>query len=190
MKAAVLIPLLLSLSWAQYDECPVITESELGSRDALNASGLIAERLGSSDIPNVRIFDYNIVCFAVGSDRETYRVLSVVVQYQCSGAFCAGTPLGRQGNGTSQFEFSCSGGSWANEVEGSGNASSTFTNPSNATVGTQARRDCSFCLRPDVAASGSFSPALIVDNVTHCSGIRRLLLLLLKLSLELFSRLQ
>ena len=172
MKTAILIPLLLSLSWAQYDECPVITESELGRLDALSTSGLVAERLGSSqsDIPNVRIFDYNIVCFAAGSARETYRVLSVVVQYQCSGTFCDVSPLGRQGNGTSQFEFTCSGGSWTNEVEGSGDASSTFTNPSNATVGTQARRDCSFCLRPDVAASGVFSPALILDNITHCAG--------------------
>ena len=171
MKAAILIFLFLSSAWAQ-NECPIINESEFGSRDALSASGLVAERLQSSqsETPEVRIFDYNIVCFAAGSARETYRVLSVVIHYRCSGAFCAGSPLGLEGNGTSQFEFSCSSGSWANEVEGSGTASSTFTNPSNATVDTQARRDCSFCLN-NVAASGSFSPALIIDGVTHCAGM-------------------
>ena len=187
MKAGVLLPLLLSLAWALEDECPVITESQLGSRDALSSSGLVAKGLALSPqsvIPNVRIFDYNIVCFAAGCAKGTYRELSVVVQYEYSGIFCDCSPLNFEGfgNATSQFEFTCSGGSW---MEGSGLPSSTFTcsggswmeesglpsegstftNPSDATLKTQARRDCSFCLRPGVAAS------LTVDNVTHCAGI-------------------
>ena len=167
MKAGVLLPLLLSLAWALEDECPVITESQLGSRDALSSSGLVAEGLALSPqsvIPNVRIFDYIIVCFAAGCAKGTYRELSVVVQYEYSGIFCDCSPLNFEGfgNATSQFELTCSGGSW---MEGSGLPSSTFTNPSDATLKTQARRDCSFCLRPGVAAS------LTVDNVTHCAGI-------------------
>ena len=185
MKAAVLLSLLLSYAWAQ-DECPVVTQSQLGSHGALSTSGLVARTLVSvlSDsvgIPRVRIVNYNIVCFAAGSAEGTYRELSVVVQYEYSG-FCACSPLNFEGfgNATSQFEFTCSGGSWMDGpglpsstftcsggswMEESGLPSSTFTNPSDATLKTQARRDCSFCLRPGVAAS------LTVDNVTHCAGI-------------------
>ena len=172
MKAGVLISLLLSFAWAQ-DECPVITESQLGSRNALSSSGLVAKWLVSfpSAIPKVRIFNYNIVCFAVGSAEGTYRELSVVVLYEYCGIFRACSPLARFSgirNATSQFEFTCSGGSWMKE--GAGLPS---TNPSDATLYTQARKDCSFCLRPGVAASRlrpGVAASLIVDSVTHCAG--------------------
>lgn len=167
--------LLLTRGRAQ-DDCPVVARSELGSGDAPSKNGLVADRLsaGQANIPDIRIFDYNIVCYAAGSSNDTYRMLSVVVAYECFGQICTAptSPLGVEGNATSQFEFTCSAGSWRNDVLGSTAAASTFTNPSGATLDTEARTNCSYCLRPDVATSGSIpaSVYIAVDGETHCAG--------------------
>ena len=173
VRVLFLLALHFSRTCGAQDDCPVVARSELGS-DAPSKNGLVADRLsmGQANKPDIRIFDYNVVCYAAGSSNDTYRMLSVVVAYECSGPICTAptSPLGVEGNATSQFEFTCSAGSWRNEVLGSTTAAATFTNPSSATLDTEARSNCSYCLRPDVAPGGGIPSSVAVDNFTHCTG--------------------
>ena len=174
MKRMLLSLVLLFLICRAQDDCPVVARSELGS-DAPSKNGLVADEIsvGQANKPDIRIFDYNIVCYATGSSNDTYRMLSVVVTYECSGVICTAptSPLGVEGNVTSQFEFTCSEGSWRYDVLGSSTAAAaTFTNPSSATLDTEARSNCSYCLRPDVVTGGGIPTSVAVDDVTHCAG--------------------
>ena len=131
-------------------------------------AGLIADTLVATvgqppPRPLVQVLDYNIVCQTIGMQRDTFRSVSVVVNYTCDGiswAFCDGTPL------LSQFEFECgSGNAWIAGYGGS--TDGIFTQMSDGDLSTPPRTDCGVCISP---LRRGFS--LITNNSNHCGGNR------------------
>ena len=152
----------LSFARAQID-CPPFNVSELGATDMLTRGGLIGDALvAASGDPSmqvsVQVHNSNIVCIRSGQTRDTYRGVSVVVNYTCTGAppDCTGNPI------LSQFEFECvTGPTWTASVSGS--ASNIITTPPNGALSTTLRTDCGVCISP--ARSGFAS---ITNNEQHC----------------------
>ncbi len=125
--------------------------------EALSGDGLIATKLASfesAEIPqlSVQLIRYNFVCEATAGSRNRYRYVSLVAEYIINGE----TPAI-----ISQFEFGCSAGVWGPEVELS--IANTLTSPSDATLNTSLRTDCSLCLSP-------LRPGNTHSNDEHCSG--------------------
>ena len=152
----------LSFARGQVD-CPPFNVSALGATDMLTPGGLIGyafvSRIGDPTVPvSVQVHDSNIVCLRSGRTRDTYRGVSVVVRYSCTGPLseCTGNPT------LSQFEFECATGpTWTASVDGS--ASNIITTPPNGTLSTPLRTDCGVCISP--ARSGFAS---ITNNEQHC----------------------
>ena len=143
-------------------DCPLFNESNLGNTDAPSTTGLVggAFRAVSGDPSpvNVQVHTSRIVCLASGRTRDTYRRVSVVVNYTCTGApsECTGNPI------LSQFEFECvAGPRWTASVGGS--AANIITTPPNGTLSTTLRTDCGVCISP--ARSGFDA---ITNNEQHC----------------------
>ena len=147
----------------QTPQCPLIQGSELGSFDAPVAGGLVssAYRQGDGDqSPRVQIFEYNVVCLSAGTVRDTYRSVSVVVNYTCIGVSeCEDTPFT-----ISQFEFGCtaevSGAQWSPSLGGS--MEGIRTTPADGSLATPLRTDCGICGSP---VRFPFS-----NNENHCGG--------------------
>ena len=164
MELAISLILISVLSFARAQvDCPPFNVSELGATDMLTRGGLIGAALaaGSGDpsMLNVQVHDSNIVCLRSGRTRDTYRGVSVVVNYTCTGSSrseCTGNPI------LSQFEFECvTGPTWTASVGGS--ASNIITTPPDGTLSTTLRTDCGVCVSP--ARSGFAS---ITNNEQHC----------------------
>ena len=144
-------------------DCPMFNVSELGATDMLTQGGLIGNALaavsGDPSLVSVQVHNSSIVCLRSGRTRDTYSMVSVIVNYTCTGApsVCTGNPT------LSQFEFECVTGlvSWAASVGGS--ASNIITTPPNGTLSTPLRTDCGVCISP--ARSGF---AAITNNEHHC----------------------
>ena len=147
---------------AQVD-CPPFNISELGATDMLTQGGLIGDAFAAASgdpsiAASVQVHGSRIVCLTSGQTRDTYRGVSVVVNYTCTGApsECTGNPI------LSQFEFECAAGPrWTASVGGS--ASNIITTPPNGTLSTPLRTDCGVCISP--ARSGF---ATITNNEQHC----------------------
>ena len=161
----------VAVSLARGQECPEIQESELGSTTTPGTSGLIADAVTSGDSgsgPDILVLDSQTVCLAVGPTRDRYRYASVVVSLNCSGSLPPGNPLGIStcdGELTVQFDFQCvAGPQWGRALTLGGD---NVFNPSNGSLTTSLRTDCSFCVDP--ARAGS--QGLTVDMVTHCAGM-------------------
>ncbi len=126
--------------------------------------------------PNIDINAQQIVCLAAAVDRDRYRYASVVIDYFCNGGLSAISPLQVPGNVcnanfTSQFDFECNQADqqWISPTTLSmfvGGVS--FFNPSDASLSTSLRVDCSFCVDPDPSVAENL--LLTVDNITHCAG--------------------
>jgi len=109
--------------------------------------------------PTVNVLDFHPVCLAYSQERDRYRFVSVVVQYNCTGnADCP------SGTAVEQFDSQCSGGTWSHSVQG--DVDNTRTENPTANFSTTTRENCSLCLSPATAAGFS----LTTDNVTHCVG--------------------
>ena len=154
---------LLSFARAQ-DDCAAFNVSELGATDMLTQDGLVGFALaavsGDPSLPvSVQVHDSNIVCLRSGQTRDTYTVVSVVVNYTCSGApsECSGNPI------LSQFEFECVANPvrWAPSVGGS--ATNIITTPPSGSLSTTLRTDCGVCISPMRTAFAS-----ITSNEQHC----------------------
>ena len=79
----------LSFARGQVD-CPLFNVSALGATDMLTRGGLIGVVfiVLSGDpavLVSVQVHDSNIVCLRSGRTRDTYRGVSVVVRYSCTG---------------------------------------------------------------------------------------------------------
>ena len=122
----------------------------------------------SPDAPDINVVSFRPLCLAFGVERDRYRGVSVLVEYTCTGnPNCpSGTPL-------EQIESECGtlNGVWSASVQ------NTFentrrTNPT-ATLSTNTREDCSFCLSPTLATRISLMHPIFPDDEHHC--IRELL---------------
>ena len=144
-------------------DCPQFSGSDLGTTDTPSTTGLVGAAFqavsGDPSPVSVQVHDSNIMCFRNGRTRDTYRGVSVVVNYTCTGGSrseCTGNPI------LSQFDFECvTGPTWAASVGGS--ASNIITTPPDGTLSTTLRTDCGVCISP--ARSGF---ATITNNEQHC----------------------
>ena len=145
-------------------DCPPFNENNLGNKDALSTTGLVGRALqavsGDPSPVNVQVHTSRIVCLTAGRTRDTYRGVSVVVNYTCTGApsECTGNPI------LSQFEFECvAGPTWTASVDGS--ATNIITTPPSGNFSTTLRRDCGVCVSPMRSPFDA-----ITNNEQHCGG--------------------
>ena len=103
------------------------------------------------------------VCQTSGMFRDTYRGISLLAKYECSGSgSCPVEGVVEK----SQFDFSCSNGLWIAQIAGS--ADYIFTQTPTSTFDTPLRTDCSFCISP--LELDSLGSPLVSDELTHCLG--------------------
>ena len=171
MLRSVVCLLSLLLYASAQEECDEIQISDLGSNETASTDGAIAQLIsaGQAGTPDVLVISSRTVCLAVAATRDKYRLASVIVTYDCGGAASAVCPPGPYPR-TDQFEFGCedpgSGPVWQ-ETTLLADDRNVPVNPSITTL----RRDCSFCVSPDDAATLGISPTQNpVDNETHCAG--------------------
>ncbi len=126
-------------------------------------------------LPNIDINAQQIVCLAAAEVRDQYRYASVVIDYFCDGDLSAISPLQVpcNTNFTSQFDFECNnmgamGHQWISTATLLMSGGVNFFNPSDASLSTSLRVDCSFCVDPDPSVAEML--LLPVDNITHCAG--------------------
>lgn len=177
MLAAVVLILLTALSavTGQDPECPEVQASDLGNTTSPTGEGLIAAitlvgDASGSPPPDVQLLNFTIVCLAVGTERNRYRLASVVTEYSCSGAVPVTSPIACDDSGTTvyrvQFDLQCTDGSDGPEWERSTVAAivsgdSVFEPPS-ASLDSALSKQCSLCVDPDVLGG--------TDTTTHCTG--------------------
>ena len=158
---AVFLCLIAIIPFARSQDCPIFEESLLGSTSRSSTTGLvrgaIAAGVGESATINVLVHASNIVCLRSGGTRDTYRGVSIVVNYTCSGApACTGNPT------LSQFDYECvTGPIWGASVFGS--ADSIITTPPTGSLSTTRRTDCGVCLSPNRNGFGG-----VTNNEQHC----------------------
>ena len=161
--------LLLFLLYARAQECNEIQISDLGSNETASTDGAIAQLIsaGQAGTPDVLVISSRTVCLAAAATRDKYRFASVIATYDCGGPASAVCPPGPYPR-TDQFEFRCEdpGPIWQ-ETTLLADDRNVPVNPSITTL----RRDCSFCISPDDAATLMISPTQNpVDPETHCAG--------------------
>ena len=79
-------------------ECPLLRANDLSSVASQQASGLVFaalsfSRLGLSGVDDILIVEYNIVCPAQGSTRDTNRMVSVIVRFISNSASASILPF-------------------------------------------------------------------------------------------------
>lgn len=151
---------------AQSTSCSTITIDDLGNAENFSVGGLVSASLRpggeQSDQIETRIVDFNVVCDASGSRRNTSSYVSVLVEFQCSSVTlteCDGANI------TRQFQFSCisdqSGQpAWSATIEGSRTFVQTQESDTNATLTTPLDNRCRRCI--DDGTSADSNP------ITHC----------------------
>lgn len=120
------------------DDCPPLTLADLGSNVTSTTMGLISPALDGG--PPVRIIDFNIVCLAQGTRRNTFSTASVLVQYSMD-----------QPAETDLFFLTCRNGNWS--------STGAFFSPT-ATLSTPTNTSCFRC------GFGEVTP----EMVTFCHG--------------------
>lgn len=147
-----LLALLVSIT-TKAQRCQRITGNDLGSSDTPSVSGLIARSFRDSggdnlEFPLVQLLSFHVVCEAAGSQRDTYRLVSLIANYTYNSQ-----PR------FSQFDYECTSENvWGTVVLGSN--THTITTPPDASYSTRPRQDCVFCV-----SSSRFSSS---DPTTHC----------------------
>ena len=129
-----------------------------------NLESVIATIIQAGDSaapPQINLLNSNIVCRAFSQQQDLLRVVSVVVEYTCTGH--SNCP---PDTAVEQIESGCQSGSWSNTVFGSSDSSEIRSNPDGATFSTTAREDCSFCVSTQLA----LGQGIETDTVTHCVG--------------------
>ena len=168
MSSFVLLLLLLAgTSWhvrAQgLRECTRITREDLISTANPRQSSILVQtyttNVSPSDLITIDVEDMHIVCEAVGTTRDTFRYVSVVVRQICNGQLCREETRGA--SAVVQYDFECStSNTWIPETLSIKNV--RFESPEReADFDTETRRDCGAC-------GGRLTG---VDTVTHCRGM-------------------
>ena len=106
--------------------------------------------------PTINVIRFHPVCLAFGEQQDRYRVVSVVLEYTCSGN--TNCPPGTV---VEQIDSVCNGGRWS-PVSTENVPRPVFTE---ANFTTTTREDCLFCLSQEMNQI-----QLPIDNVTHCLG--------------------
>ena len=135
----------------QYSDCSMLQASELGDNTTLSSTGLLAEALNavSQATLTYQLLEFNTVCLAQGTARDTYRSTSLVVMYRPSVGDVS----------TMQLHLQCINGDWSDLNFGSAdNAIST----ADGSLITPTRRDCLVCVSP--------ATPIPVSTQEHCSG--------------------
>ena len=168
---------------AQTENCPLITESELGNTTAHSNVGVVPTALTISDVNTVRpallIYDYQITCSVAGTAPETYQRLSIVVALNCLGRISiSGTlacdavdsALGGEGNFTVQIDMRCTSTGWKRGtdtiIEGN-TPKNSLEIPANGTLDTALDSQCKLCVNNRLRESALTSTAVYNDE-SHC----------------------
>ena len=134
--------------------------------NATELEGLIRETFRVGDSPpdaEINVRDFNFVCLTPGMFRGTYRKLSVVVSYDCSGS-----TLCPSASPVSQFDFACNTDEmWIDQLFGT--SEFARTNVADATLTTPNRTNCSVCLNSIHRMVVGISLS-VYDETTHCVG--------------------
>ncbi len=179
LVAALLLPAVTAQELAG---CPILQPEELGSLDGPSTDGLISPTYVSGDSgpndvgPDIQILDSHIVCMSTGTARDSYRYLSVIVNYTCNGGGCESNLV------VAQFDMSClrpdgvpadGEPQWEMRVVDPPNVlasgESVRTQPADGNFSTVPRTDCQACLSPTISANNNFPLSLHPDLPTHCS---------------------
>ena len=138
-------------------ECPKLTKDILIETDESTGRSLIIEAYNRNLFPTnpfILVDDIHIVCEAVGSKRDTYRFVSVVVRQNCSGVLCPSSQ--RDTSALVQYDFQCSSsGEWMSTVFMSNDIRE---DDPVADFDTELRESCGLC----------YGRAVGADPVTHC----------------------
>ena len=176
---------IVSQGSAQTENCPLITESELGSTTAHSNVGVVPTALQSSDgnqlRPALLIYDYQITCSVAGTAPETYQRLSIVVALNClSRTSISGTlacdavhgALGGEGNFTVQIDMRCTSTGWKRgtgtiiSLEGN-NPKNSLEIPANGTLDTALDSQCKLCVNNRLRES-ALTPRAVYNDESHC----------------------
>ena len=172
---------------AQNENCPLITESELGSTTAHSNVGVVPTALQSSDGFQLRhallIYDYQITCSAAGTAPETYQYLSIVVALNCLGRTstsgtlacdAADSALGGEGNFTVQIDMRCTSTGWKRGISTGtiisleGNTPiNSLAIPANGTLDTVLDSQCKLCVNNRLRES-ALTPRAVYNDESHC----------------------
>ena len=171
------------VSQGSAQNCPIITESDLGSTTVPSNVGVIPNALrentdGAAARPALLIYDYQVTCSVAGIVPETYQRLSIVVALYCDGTTsgtgilaCDATsnPLGGAGNFTVQIDMICTGTTWARGtgIDIIGNTvPNTLAIPANGTLSTDLDNQCRSCINNRLRDISLGSVTYNVEN--HC----------------------
>ena len=171
------------VSQGSAQNCPLITESELGSTTIHSNIGVVPTALrdpgdGPTISPLLLIYDFQITCSVAGTAPETYQRLSIVVAINCLSTSQHGfarcnslfSPLGRDGNFTVQIDLTCTSSGWERGA-GLGITSVIRENnlaiPANGSLDTVLDSQCSLCVNNRLRES-ALTPAAVYDDVNHC----------------------
>ena len=169
---------IVSQGSAQTENCPLITESELGSTTAHSTVGVVPTALtsshGNTDTPALLIYDYQITCSVAGTAPETYQRLSIVVALNCLTLACeaADSALDGEGNFTVQIDMRCTSTGWKRGtgtiITFEGNApKNSLEIPANGTLDTALDSQCKRCVNNRLRESALTSKAVYNDE-SHC----------------------
>ena len=156
--------------------CPLITESELGSTTAHSNVGVVPSALSEGDQlqPALLICDHQITCSAAGTAPETYQYLSIVVVINCIDRNfpCASSMLGGEGNITMQIDLVCTGTEWQRGTAGllalQNTLSNTLAIPANGTLDTALDSHCALCVNNRLRES-ALTSAVVYSDESHCA---------------------
>ncbi len=138
----------------QFDgtNCAMLLESELGDTMAPVNTGLLAMALSTAEATaTVQLVQFDIVCQAQGTERDTYRSLSLIVEYMP--ALTSGSPT--------QLQLQCVGGMWSIVMP-----DVAVSVPTPAASTATLRSDCIACFNP--------LEVMTVTADEHCLGKDRL----------------
>ena len=147
---------------AQFGDCPSLPNATPGELERL-----MRITFEGGDSPDttlvIVVHNFNYVCLVSGMFRGTYRKLSVVVSYNCSGNVCpTPSPL------LSQFDYSCNTDEqWTVEIVGTSEFSRHTV--ADGSLTTPNRTSCSLCIAPDHPQIVNVPFAY--DQPTHCVGM-------------------
>ena len=156
LRNLLLVAIMIETGYSQDDGCMPPTTSDL---EAVVAK--IIQGGESGPLPVITLIRSNIVCRAFAEQEDLLRIVSVVVEYTCTGS--GNCP---PDTAVEQIESGCDSGSWSNTVTGSSDPANIRTQSPVATLSTTGRDDCSFCLSTPLATDQGAT----TDTVTHCVG--------------------
>ena len=176
---------IVSQGSAQTKNCPLITESELGSTTAHSNVGVVPTAMTTSDgnpnRPALLIYDYQITCSVAGTAPETYQRLSIVVALNClSRISISGTlvcdavvsALGGEGNFTVQIDMRCTSTGWKRgagmiiSLEGNTHKNSLAI-PANGTLDTALDSQCRHCVNNRLMEF-ALTSTVVYNDESHC----------------------